>query len=78
VTIRNDGERLINHDQTAASTLRVGDRVWWKHAPEYRGRVTQVKGERRKRYMVRWDAYEHDSGEYGISEFLIEARLRRG
>lgn len=57
--------------------LAVGQRVWYKRSPMvYRGRVTAVKGEKRKRYMVRWDGYEHDSGEYGISEFLIEAQVR--
>lgn len=58
-------------------SLAVGQRVWSKKAPEFRGRVTAVKGDRRKRYMVRWDGFDHDSGEYGISEFLIEAKAVR-
>lgn len=58
----------------AAYTLRVGQRVWWKHNPEFQGRITEVKGKSRKRYMVRWSIYDHDSGEYGISDFLIEPR----
>jgi len=62
---------------TESRSLKLGQRVWSKKAPEFRGRVTAVKGESRKRYMVRWDGFDHDSGEYGISHFLIEAKLVR-
>jgi len=61
---------------TESRSLKLGQRVWSKKAP-VRGRVTAVKGESRKRYMVRWDGFDHDSGEYGISEFLIEAKSVR-
>ena len=63
-------------DRDAANVLRVGQRVWWKRNPMFLGRITSVRGERRKRYMVKWDAWDNESGEYGISEFLVEAQRR--
>ena len=70
---------MTDHADTIRRTyvLSVGEQVWSRGAPEYHGRVTEVKGTKRRRYMVRWDGYDHDSGEYGITEFFIRASAVR-